>query len=260
MQEDDGRIVIVTGASRGLGAAAVEALRQLGARVALTARSEEDLEAVAARVDPSDEATLVVAGDVSEPDECRRIVEETVAHFGRLDGLVNNAGVLQPMARLADVDVSAWRHNLAVNLLGPFYLAQAAIPHLRWTKGRVIHVSSGAAIRAIEGWSAYCVSKAGLNQLSRAIAAEEPDIISIALRPGVVDTAMQAAIREEGEKAMDDESHERFVHLHETGELLSPEEPARALAALTLYAPHDWSGEFVEWNADKVATLVEESF
>jgi NAD(P)-dependent dehydrogenase (short-subunit alcohol dehydrogenase family) len=104
---------------------------------------------------------LPLTGDVAREPDCRRVVADTVDRFGRLDALINNAGILGPVARLADADPGEWQYNLAVNLLGPFYLARAAIPHLRSTRGRIVNVSSGAAVKAIEGWSAYCVAKAG---------------------------------------------------------------------------------------------------
>jgi NAD(P)-dependent dehydrogenase (short-subunit alcohol dehydrogenase family) len=174
-----------------------------------------------------------------------------------LDGLVNNAGVLEPVALLAEADPAGWRTNIEVNLLGPFYLTHFALPHLRPRRGRVINVSSGAAVKTTEGWSAYSTAKAALNHFTRLLAAEEPEVVAVALRPGVVDTAMQATIREEGQEGMTGESHEKFVQYHEQGQLLPPEKPGRALALLALYAPHEWSGEFIAWDAPRVERLTE---
>ena len=249
------KTIIVTGASRGLGAATARILVELGAKAVLNARSPSDLEAVAGEIDPTGERVLVVPGDVSRVDDCRRLVEATVDHFGRLDGVINNAGVLQPVAPLAEADPAAWRTNVEVNVLGPFYLTHFAIPHLRRQRGRVINVSSGAAVKTTTGWSAYSTSKAALNHFTRLLAAEEPAIVAIALRPGVVDTAMQATIREEGDEGMTVEKHRQFVQYHEQGVLLPPEKPGRALALLALHAPHEWSGEFIEWDAERVQQL-----
>ena len=250
--------VIVTGASRGLGAATARILGVAGMNVVLNARSKDDLEVVASRVDPAGERVLIVSGDASREADCREVVGRAVERFGRIDALVNNAGVLQPIAPIAGANPQSWAYNLAVNLLGPFYLIHHALPHLRRRQGRVINVSSGAAVRATQGWSAYCAAKAALNHFTRVLAAEEPDIVALSVRPGVVDTAMQQTIREEGAQGMPSDSHRRFEQYHEQGQLLPPEEPGRALAALALAAPREWSGEFIAWDEERVQSLVEQ--
>ena len=251
------RTVLVTGASRGLGAAAARILVEAGANVVMSARSEGALQENAAHFDSSGLQTLVVAADVSRPDDCRQMVERAVERFGELHAIINNAGMLTPIAPIAETDPDTWRLNIEVNLLGPYYLTRFALPYLRQGEGRVINVSSGAAVRATEGWSAYCAAKAGLNHFTSVLAAEEPQVVSLAVRPGVVDTEMQRTIREQGQAGMAQESHRRFVHYHESGELLPPEAPGRALAALALYAPAEWSGEFISWDEPRVNHLVQ---
>ncbi|MFW5942107.1 MAG: SDR family NAD(P)-dependent oxidoreductase [Chloroflexota bacterium] len=249
------KTVIVTGASRGLGAATAKILVRAGVNVVLNARSEEELQEVAAAADPEGRRTLIVSGDVSDVEDCRRLVQETVAHFDRLDGLINNAGMLHPIATVADADPAAWDNNIAVNLLGPFYLTHFALPHLRARRGRVVTVSSGAAVSANAGWSAYCAAKAAVNHFTRVLAVEEEAIVPLSFRPGVVDTEMQREIREEGSGGMPADAHRRFVKYHEEGELQPPERPGRALAALALFAPHDWRGEFIHWSEERVQEL-----
>src|SRR5690606_25300514 len=95
-----------------------------------------------------------------------------------------------------------------------------------------------------------------LNHFTRVLAAEEPEIVALTFRPGVVDTAMQQTIREEGGQGMTAESHQKFKQYHETGELLPPERPGRALATLALAAPPQWSGEFIGWGEERVQALV----
>jgi NAD(P)-dependent dehydrogenase (short-subunit alcohol dehydrogenase family) len=255
----NGPAILVTGASRGLGAAAARRAARLGAGVALMARSAGDLEAVAGEIRDAGGRALVVVGDVSLPGDCARVVADTVEHFGRLDGLVNNAGILGPIGPLVEADVEGYEQNWAVNVLGPLLMARKAIPHLRRSKGRILNVSSGAAVHAIEGWGAYCLAKGAVNQLTRMIAAEEPDVTAISFRPGVVDTEMQALIREQGGEGMPEEVHRRFVGYHRQGQLLPPEVPGCVLAALVLRAPAEWSGAFLSWDEEEVRALAEQA-
>ncbi|MGD8624131.1 MAG: SDR family NAD(P)-dependent oxidoreductase [Anaerolineae bacterium] len=248
--------VIVTGASRGLGAATARLAAQLGAAVALVARSADDLERVAGEIRDTGGQALPLVGDVTRAGDCERVVAGTVERFGRLDALVNNAGILEPIAPLAEMEAGAWEKNWAVNVLGPALMIRQALPHLRKRQGRILNVSSGAAVHAIPGWSAYCLAKAAINHLGRMLAAEEPEVTTLAFRPGVVDTAMQATIRRDGAQGMPGEDHERFVRYHQQGELLPPEAPGCALAVLALYAPQSWNGEFVAWDEEQVQSLV----
>jgi NAD(P)-dependent dehydrogenase (short-subunit alcohol dehydrogenase family) len=248
--------VIVTGASRGLGAATARLVAQLGANVVLMARTEESLQALADEIEQHSGHVLVVAGDVSQPQDCQEVIQRSLERFGHIDGLVNNAGILEPIGPISEADAEAWHENWAINVLGPVMMCQAALPHLRARKGRVINVSSGAAINAVEGWGAYCLSKAAINHLTRMLAAEEPEVTSISFRPGVVDTEMQATIRERGSEGMPPAEHERFVRYHEQGDLLPPEVPGSALAVLALYARPEWSGEFMPWDHPEIQSLV----
>lgn len=248
--------ILITGASRGLGAAVARIATQMEANVVLTARSEDNLKTVANDIKAQGGHALPVAGDVSQFEDCQRMVDEAVQVFGRLDAIVNNAGILGPIAPIAEGDPQAWKENWAINLLGPFMVTQVALPHLRQANGRVINVSSGAAVSVTPGWGAYCTAKAALNHFTRILAKEEPNVTAIALRPGAVDTAMQDLIRREGAEGMPEEEHARFVRYHEQGELLPPEVPGCAVAVLALFAPHAWSGSFLPWNREEVQSLV----
>jgi NAD(P)-dependent dehydrogenase (short-subunit alcohol dehydrogenase family) len=224
--------------------------------VVLAARSEENLQAVVQEIMSAGGSALAVAGDVSQAADCQRFVAETVQAYGQIDAVVNNAAVLGPLAPIADGDPQQWKQSWAVNLLGPFMLTQAALPHLRQRKGRVINVSAGAAVRVFPAWAAYSSTKAGLNHFTRILAAEEPDVTTIAFRPGAVDTAMQTTIRREGTGRMLAEDYAQFVQLHEKEELLPPEVPGCALAVLAFHAPREWSGGFLPWNHAEVQSLV----
>lgn len=252
----DDPVIVITGASRGLGAACARECASLGAQVVLSARSETDLQQVAAQIESQGGSAQVSPADVRIESDCRRLIGSTVEGFDRIDALVNNAGLLDPIQRVSEADSHAWSVNWQVNVLGPVMLCRAALPALRRSAGRIINVSSGAAVKQIEGWGAYSIAKAAINHLTRLLAEEEPRITTIAFRPGSVDTEMQSQLRERGSEAMASDRYQEFVRMHEQGELLPPEEPARAMASLALEAPHDWSGQFIRWNEDRVQALV----
>jgi NAD(P)-dependent dehydrogenase (short-subunit alcohol dehydrogenase family) len=238
-----------------LGAAAARIAAELGANVLLTARSADDLEEVAKSIEAAGGQAMFVAGDLAEGGTAEAVVRAAMERFGRIDGVINNAGVIEPIGPIAEAEMGAWAQNLAVNLLGPVQLIQAALPYLRASEGRVINVSSGAAVSVIRGWGAYCAAKAALNHFTRVLAKEEPAIMALAVRPGIVDTEMQATIRREGERGMPAADHQRFMGYHEEGQLLPAERPGRALAVLALYAPRAWSGEFIAWDEERVQAL-----
>ncbi|MFY9942320.1 MAG: SDR family NAD(P)-dependent oxidoreductase [Desulfobacterales bacterium] len=242
------RVVLVTGASRGIGAAVARWLAAVGCGVAMVARSTEKLDALGGEITRLGGTPLVLAGDIASADFCARAVSRAHATFGRMDALVNNAGTFEPVAFTANAAPEAWQRALAVNLLGPFYLSRAALPALRTRQGRIVNVSSGAATRALPAAGAYCASKAALNHFTRVLAAEEPDVTSVAVRPGVVDTAMQALIRRQGPRVMPAEQAAFYRRLKAEGRLEPPRIPARAIAWLALQAPSGWSGKFLDYD------------
>ncbi|GBC61801.1 short-chain dehydrogenase [Desulfonema ishimotonii] len=245
--------VIVTGASQGIGADVARWLGKIGASVTLVARSADDLAVVAEDVEQLGGSALAFSADIAGQRACRRAVQETLKRFGRLDGLVNNAGIIEPIVPIAKTDPYAWSYNIEVNLFGAFYITQAAIPELRKTAGRVISVSSGAALNPVESWGAYCVAKAGLTHFTRVLAAEEKELTAISVRPGVVDTEMQELIRCEGPKSMPEERAAYFQRLKDENKLEPPHVPARAIAWLALRAPRSLSGEFVNYDDPRIA-------
>lgn len=193
-----GKVVAITGASRGIGAAAARIFAAAGAKVALLARSEREIDALAAEIGP---AALALRCDVADWASVQQAVATVVQRFGRLDVLVNNAGTIDPIARLADVDPAAWGRAVDVNLKGVFHGLRAAIPVMRAQgAGTIITVSSGAARAALEGWSSYCAGKAGALMLTQAAHLEEGPhgIRVLGLSPGTVATEMQVKIKASG--------------------------------------------------------------
>lgn len=253
-------VVIVTGASRGLGKATAFWLAKVGAAVTLISRSETALKRVAQEVRQLGGTALVFKADTSDADACQMAVAKTLERFERLDALINNAGIVEPIAPLVQTDPERWQYNIAVNLLGPFYLTQAAISELRKQNGRIINVSSGAASTVIENASAYCAAKAALNHFTRVVAAEESGLTVLTMRPGVVNTQMQANIRRVGPKFMPAKQNAYYQGLKERGELEPPEVPARSIAWLALYAPHEFSGDFLNYDDPRIARPALEFF
>ena len=253
-------VAIITGASRGIGAAVARLLAAIGTAVTITARSRADLQAVADPIADGGGSVLPVAADMASPEDCRRVVEETVARWGGVDALVNNAGTFEPVGPIVLADVAAWHRAITVNLLGPLAMTRYALKTLRSRGGRVVNVSSGAAERAIWGASAYCTAKAGLNHFTRVLAAEEPNIVAVALRPGMVDTQMQALIRQQGPPAMPSADVDFYRHAHQNGQLLAPEVPATAIAWLARFAPPSLSGAYLDYNDPRIAEPAAKAF
>jgi len=181
----DDETVIVTGASRGLGASMAERAAAAGADVVLTARSEADLREVAAAADGE---TLVVPADVTDEASVEALVEATVAEYGQLTGLVNNAGVgmlsrYDELREVTEVPVDDWRHVMAVNVTGPFLCAKHAVAAME--RGNVLNVSSGLGRRGAAGWGPYVASKWALEGFSRTLAEElAPEVNVNCLDPG----------------------------------------------------------------------------
>jgi NAD(P)-dependent dehydrogenase (short-subunit alcohol dehydrogenase family) len=194
-----GKIAIVTGASRGIGAATARELASQGAAVMLVARSTEACEAIAAEIRDAGGQARAVGCDVSDFAQVTSAVVKTVGAFGGLDILVNNAGVIEPIASIRDADPQAWADSISINLAGAYFMVKAALAAFG-DNGVIVNVSSGAAHSPREGWSAYCAGKAGMAMLTRSIALEIPsDSVRVyGYAPGTVDTEMQAVIRESG--------------------------------------------------------------
>ncbi len=196
-----GRIVIVTGAGRGIGEAAALALARHGASVVASARDPAAAERVAAAIAAKGHEALGIGCDVTDPVEIERLVAETKARWGRIDALINNAAVIGPVGAMEALDPAQWAEAIGINLCGAFNAIRAVLPALVETGGgTIVNVSSGAAHRALEGWSAYCASKAGLAMLTKSIAAEYGGrgIRVFGFGPGMVDTGMQAQVRASG--------------------------------------------------------------
>lgn len=195
------KTVVITGASRGIGAAAARHLASLGASVVLAARSTGDIERIAKEIEAAGGTATAMACDVARNEDVKALVARTVELYGGLDVLVNNAGLIDPIARLADSDPDAWSQVVDVNVKGVYYGLRHAIPEMTARGGgTIINISSGAATGAVEGWSHYCATKAAVLSLTRCTDKEYrgEGIRMIGLSPGTVKTDMQVSIKASG--------------------------------------------------------------
>ena len=190
----EGKVALVTGASQGLGRALALAFAREGARVAINSRSEEGVRPVAGEAESAGAEVLALAADVSRSADVERLVEATVERFGRIDVLVNNAGVLGPRVPIEEYPEDEWRRVMDANLNGLFLVTKAAIPHMP-EGGSIINVVSGVSVEGRAEWGAYSVSKFGVEGLTQILASEleERGIRANAVDPGGMRTEMRAA-------------------------------------------------------------------
>lgn len=257
-----GQVAIVTGAGRGIGAATAEALAAAGARVVLTARGEDEIGAVLRRIHAEGGAAIAAPADVGDTEQVEEVVEAALGAYDRVDILINNAGVVWPFDLVAEADLDEWAYNIHVNLIGSFYMARNVLPlMLDQRYGRIVNVTSGAAVRPIPGASAYGAAKAGLDQFTRTLALEVQGtgVHVNALLPGDVDTDMQADIRSvDTEDTLLDTSY--FHRIYEQGRLRPPALVARAIYWLVGPWGRDAHGRFYDlddpaWQARIMADL-----
>ncbi len=236
MQELNGKTAVITGASRGIGAATARELANCGVSVILAARTLVDTNAIAEEINQAGGKAIAVQCDVSNYDEVAAAISKCIEEFGHIDILINNAGVIDPIARIADSDPQKWSQVVDINVKGVYYGLRAAIPAMESQgSGVIINLSSGAANGALEGWSHYCATKAAVLSLTRCTDKEcrENGIRVIGLSPGTVATDMQIKIKASGinpVSQLDPSAH------------ISAEWSARAIAWLCTEAASEFCG------------------
>ncbi|MFP6718714.1 MAG: SDR family NAD(P)-dependent oxidoreductase [Candidatus Poribacteria bacterium] len=191
MRKLENRIAIVTGASQGIGKAIALAFGQQGAKVVVTARTTDAIEAVANQLREIGTEALAITADLSVETDIRRIAEETVKRFGGTDILVNNAAIIHPRLDLVDFNANLWRQVIDVNLIAPALLTKAVLPSMINNRfGMILNISSIGGRKGSKGRSAYRATKAGLISLTESVAAEvKPYGVDVnCICPGGVDT------------------------------------------------------------------------
>ena len=191
-----GKVALVTGAAAGLGRASALRLAELGADVALVDIAEAGLAETEQAARALGRRALVLPLDLADRTNCAAAVERTLAGLGRLDALCNVAGVMIP-GPTAEASDAAWDMTMAVNLAAPFFLIRAAIPHLLETHGAIVNVTSCAAFQGQAYFAAYCAAKAGLTNMTKALAMEfmKAPIRINAVAPGGMMTGLTANMR-----------------------------------------------------------------
>jgi len=189
-----GKVAMISGGSKGLGADLARRFSEEGAAVSICARRPEGASAIADELRAAGGRCLVTACNVTDEAEVAEWVTATLAEFGGIDVLVNNASVLGPRVPIRDYPPQTWREVIDVNLTGAFLVARACIDPLIARGGSMIHVSSGVGDHGRPDWGAYCASKNGLEALSEMLAGELADagVRSNAVDPGAMRTVMRA--------------------------------------------------------------------
>ena len=228
MSEMQDKIVIVTGASSGIGRATALKFASQGARVALVARSGDKLADVAQTITDAGGEAMALVADVTDAAQVQRVVRETAAAWGGIDVLVNAAGIIA-LGTIESTSLPDWDYMMNLNARAPFYLMQCAMPHLVQRGGNVVNVSSVTGVRAFPGVLAYCASKAAVDQLTHCAALEmaSQGVRVNAVNPGVVVTQLHRS------GGMDEQAYAAFLEhsktTHPLGRVGQPEEVAELI-------------------------------
>ena len=249
-QNLDGKAAVITGASRGIGAATARELARQGVCVVLAARSVDAIETFAQEIETAGGSARAISCDVSRYDDVAAAVNLCRGSFGSVDILVNNASVIEPIARIADSDPQEWGNIVDINLKGVYHGIRAVLPVMEAQgSGVIVNISSGAATSALEGWSHYCATKAATLSLTMCTDKEYRDkgICVVGLSPGTVATDMQVAIKASGINPVS--QLDPSVHI-------PPEWPARAVAWLCTEHGKEFAGTDFSLRPDENRRVV----
>lgn len=247
MKALSGQTVLITGASRGIGASTAREFAHSGANVVLFARDKASMDRIAAEIGKQ---ALAIAGDISVFADVEKAIETSVQTFGKLDVLINNAAALEPISHLADADPEVWNKLIDINIKGVFYANRCALPiMLKNGGGTIITVSSGAAHNPIEAWSAYCTSKTGAAMLTSCTDHENrhQGIRAMGLSPGTVATQMQRDIKASGMNP---------VSQLDWSDHIPPEWPAKALVWMCGSEADEFVGKEISLREDYIRQAV----
>ena len=244
----DGKVAIITGASRGIGLTLARAFAQAGCAVMLAARDPKRLARAGQELEQSSSQVAAYGCDVAEPQQVEAMVQETVERFGTVDILINNAGVLGPIGSAWEADTDAWRRAIDVNLLGTYLCCKAVLPiMIRQRRGKIINLSGRGAHEAWPNFSAYGVSKTAVVRLTETLAAEtKPFNVQInVMAPGANDTELFRQAAEHEPSMLADLPTD-------------PDQPARLALFLASERSDHITGRFIHVNQDWMTWTAED--
>ena len=216
-----GKTALITGGGRGIGRAIAERYAAMGVRISLVARSEAELAAAAEAIQKKSGAPVLhITADVSNETEVQRAVQQTKQALGKIDILVNCAGVIGPIGPLAEIDGAEWAKAIQINLTGTFYAIKAVLPIMqRQGSGRIINFSGGGALLPAPFFDAYSVAKAGIVRLTENLALElnGTGTLVFAIAPGAVNTKMFDDMMQAGKEKVGPEIWQSFVRRKAAG-------------------------------------------
>lgn len=204
-----GKVVIITGASSGIGAATAIEFSKLNANLVLTGRNKENLEFVSeqcSKISPDQLVPLIIIADMNKETDIENIIKSTVNKFQKIDVLVNNAGILES-GSIENTSLEQYDRVMNTNVRGPYHLTMLAAPHLIETKGNIVNVSSVTGLRAFPNVLAYCMSKSSLDQFTKCVALElaSKGVRVNAVNPGVITTGIHM------KSSMNEEQYAEFI-------------------------------------------------
>ncbi|XP_038064174.1 3-oxoacyl-[acyl-carrier-protein] reductase FabG-like isoform X1 [Patiria miniata] len=226
-----GKVSIVTGAGSGIGWATSVLFAKLGSKLTVTGRNAANLDKVAIVCQDNGSEPLVVVGDLTKEEDNQKLIRKTLEHFGKLDILVNCAGIISHVT-IETTSMKAYDTMMNANIRSVFHLTSLAVPHLIESKGNIVNVSSVGGLRAFPGVLTYCMSKSALDQFTRVTSLElAPKGVRVnSINPGVIVTNLQKA------SGIDDEAYAEFLERSKTAHALGrpgqPDEAANAIAFL----------------------------
>lgn len=234
---------LVTGASKGLGLAICHLLCENGYNVIGVARESIELRELEKILKKQSQKSAVYACDFASKQQTNELISSIIDDYQLIDGVVHNVGVIEPIKPLSDTEINQWDNLIQINLISVQHLTSGIYSLMKNSERcRVTTISSGAAVNSLHSWSAYCVSKAGLDMWTRCLAEEgkNDNISAISVAPGIVDTGMQEDIRNSNPD--DFPMHQRFVDFKEHGDLVAPEIVASQLFELITNQEMNQSG------------------
>ncbi|KIW80718.1 hypothetical protein AYO21_05605 [Fonsecaea monophora] len=250
-----GKVIIVTGAGAGIGLAITKILLAQ-ATVSLVVGVDVKTSELETLAVSHPDRLAVVQGDVSSRSTNVSAIDTAVRQGEKIDAVILNAAILRPVGPIADTAVEEWKRLFDVNFFGLVHAIQLSLPYLRQTNGHLLMTSSGVSLQPYHAWAAYACSKAAMNSLCAGLAKEEEQVKFLCMTPGIVDSGMQAEVRQEHKTHMPAEQYNWLTSLHANGELLRPEAPASSFARLAVSGiPKDLNGQVVAWDDERVTTV-----